>query len=105
MNSTNESVPDGAAEIAVPFEINLPQDTPEYMAPAYYSCLQWAIGEVGILAAFSADTGKSFSPARTGMDKLIDDAIGFDPGEDFLRAFVPWFNEKVWGPIDGPGEE
>ncbi len=100
MNTTNDSVPTGAADIPVPFEILLPPDTPEYMAPAYYSCLQWAIGEAGILAAFTADTGKSFRPALTGFDKLIDDASGFNPEEDFIRSFVPWFNVQVWGPLE-----
>jgi hypothetical protein len=103
MESTPNAVPNGAAE--VPFEITLPKDTPEYMAPAYFGCLRWALGVEGILEEFKKDTGKSFSPARSGLDKLIDDAAGFNPGEDFLRSFVPWFNQWVWGGIEGQGEE
>jgi len=92
-------------EMRVPFEITLPEDTPEYMAPAYFGCLRWALGKEEILNQFEKDTGKFILIARSGLDKLIDESTGFDPSADFLRAFVPWFNEWIWGAIDGPGEE
>ena len=104
MKSATESVPNGAKEIPV-FEITLPEDTPEYMAPAYYGCLRWALGHVPTQSQFTKDTGIILSPARNGLELMIDDAVGNDPYEDFLRAFLPWFNAKVWGPVSGPGEE
>jgi hypothetical protein len=105
MKSAKQSVPSGAAGITVPFEITLPEDTPEYMAPAYFSCLQWASGFEPILNQFREDTGKVIPAVRAPIEKMIDDATGFDPYADFLRVFVPWFNEWIWGAIDGPGEE
>jgi hypothetical protein len=101
MSSTKASVPIGAAEIPVHFEIELPGDTPDYMAPAYFGCLQWALGNTGILNEFTKDTGKVFSPARGGLALMIDEATRFEPHQDFLQAFVPWFNEWVWGKMDG----
>ena len=62
----------------------------------YFSCLQWAIGEPDILAAFKADTGMSYSPPRCGLDAMIDEATGLK--EEFIKKFVAWFNENVWGP-------
>lgn len=105
MRSTKESVPNGAAGIPVHFEIELPEDTPEYMAPAYFGCLRWALGHTGILSEFTKDTGKILSPARDGLALMIDKAAGFEPFEDFLRAFVPWFNAQIWGKVEGLGEE
>jgi hypothetical protein len=105
MKSATKSVPNGAAETPVPFEITLPEDTPEYMAPAYFGCLRWALGFDPILDSFFEVTGISLSPARSGINKLVDDATGFDPNENFLRAFLPWFDEQVWGKMDEPGEE
>jgi hypothetical protein len=80
-----------------------PEDLPEYAWGAWYSCLHWAIGEPKILARFKADTGLSYSAPRCAIDAMIDDATGF--GDSFVLAFVPWFNEKVWGPWEEPTEE
>lgn len=104
MKSMKESVPNGAAKLPVHFEITLPQDTPEFMAPAYFGCLQWALKTDGILEEFRKDSGLAIPAARASIEKMIDEATGFDAMEHFMRAFVPWFNVWVWGPMDGPGE-
>lgn len=104
MKSANKSVSNGTAGIPVHFEISLPQDTPEYMAPAYYGCLRWALTFDPILERFKSDTGKGLPAARSPIEKMVDQATGHDPYEDFFRAFVSWFNENIWGAIDGPGE-
>jgi hypothetical protein len=77
----------------------MPADTPDEVAPAWLSCLVWAVGEPSVLAAFRLETGNEWSPGRTALDKMIDDAVGAD--DNFARAFVKWFNENVWGPMDG----
>jgi hypothetical protein len=80
-----------------------PADTPDYMIPAWLACIAWALSEPGALAQFRADTGNSWTPPRTGIDAMVDEATG--ARDAFMRQFVVWVNEKVWGPIDGPGGE
>lgn len=94
-----------AAKKTVPLEITLPPNTPEFMAPAYYSCLMWAIGFDPVLEHFKADTGRSIPKSPSLFEQMVDDACGHNPQEEFLRIFVPWFNEWVWGnePLDNPG--
>ena len=89
------------SEIAIRIPVNKEAaDTPEYMWPAYFSCLMWAATHEDIQKHFTAETGVKFSPPRCGLDAMIDQATGNNPGETFLRAFVPWFNQNVWGPIE-----
>ena len=71
---------------------------PEYMMPAWLGCLQWAIGEPGIIAAFEKDTGLHYSAPRCPIDAMIDEATGLP--EKIVTAFIPWFNENVWGPTE-----
>lgn len=77
-----------------------PSDQPEYLFPAWCSCLQWAIGFDPIRKQFADDTGLSYSAPRSPMESMIDDACGV--GDAYIRAFVPWFNENVWGHLEGP---
>lgn len=89
-----------------PFEIVPPDDTPEYMYDAYFSCFFWAIKFAPILQEFLKDTGLSIpTPPRNGLDAMIDAATGHNPYEHFVRAFVPWFNRWVWGKMDGEGPD
>ena len=74
-----------------------PKDMPEFMMEAWLGCLHWAIGEPEILAAFKRDTGLSYSAPRCGLDAMIDQATGVQ--EKIIAAFIPWFNENVWGPM------
>lgn len=61
----------------------------------WIGCLRWAIGEQGCLDAFRTDTGFNWTPGRTTLDRMIDDATGMD--HEFIAAFVPWFAANVWG--------
>ena len=81
----------------------MPSDTPAYMAPAWAGCVSWAAGDPGILEAFQKDTGNAWTPGRTSLDLAIDQACGAE--ESFVREFVLWVNENVWGPIDGSGSD
>jgi hypothetical protein len=84
--------------------ISPPADVPHYARPIWYSCLHWAIGNEEILAAFKADTGLSYSAPRCALDAMIDDATGL--GNSVVVAFVPWFNQNIWGAWqDPPAEE
>lgn len=84
-----------------PFKIVPPDDTPEFMYPAYFGCLRWAVGFDPVLKLFTADTGINLPKDRTPIEAAVDRACGFNPNEEFMRAFVPWFNEQVWGGMDG----
>lgn len=78
------------------YQIEAPSDVPECMWVMYFCCLQWAIGEPDILAAFTADTGLSYSRPKCGLDAMIDEATGLQ--EKIVKSFVAWFNTNVWGP-------
>ena len=78
-------------------KIEPPADTPEYMHGAWAGALSAAIKEPEILAQFRADTGNNWEPARSPLDKMIDEATGVDRA--FVEEFVAWFNTNVWGPM------
>jgi hypothetical protein len=104
MKSSSYPVPSSTAA-ELPFEISLQADTPEFMAPAYYGCLHWAVKHKGILAAFEEETGTKPPPPRTPIEKMVDTACGHDPNESFIRAFLQWFNENIWGGMDNASGE
>jgi hypothetical protein len=80
-----------------------PADTPDYMIPAWLGCIAWALGDPDIMAAFRAETGNQWTPPGNAIDRMVDDATG--AGEAFVRQFVGWVNEKVWGPMDHDSSE
>jgi len=80
--------------------IKPPADTPDYMHGAWAAALSAALGQPEILAQFRADTGNNWKPARSGINRMIDEATGAD--RTFVEQFVAWFNENVWGPMEGP---
>lgn len=63
--------------------IGMPDDVPDYMAPAWSACMEWAIANDEIRQTFEDQTNNRFSIA------------GPDP--EYLRAFISWANEHVWG--------
>jgi hypothetical protein len=65
------------------------------MVMGWLGALHFAMGHEDIVAAFREDTGNRWTPPKNPLDRLIDDATG--AGEAFMRAFLPWFNENVWG--------
>ncbi len=76
---------------------NIPSEP--LMAHAYVDCLHWALGCGPILEQYRAETGNKWTPGRTPLDRMIDDATG--AGLGFIKAFVPWFDANVWGPEEG----
>lgn len=90
----------GPASVLPPPHLPMPADTPEYMRPAWIGCLHWALGNDEIIAAFRAETGNRWTPGRTGIDRMIDEATGAD--RKFFEDFVAWFNCSIWGPMDDP---
>ncbi len=76
-----------------------PADTPAYMTDAWLGCVRWALGEPEIVEAFRGDTGMTWRPATTPIERSIDEATGADWA--YLKAFIKWANVHVWGPISG----
>jgi len=70
-----------------------------YLRPAWASCLLWSVTEPEILEAFRTQTGCTWTPPRSGLDRLIDSAAGAD--REFVRQYVEWFNANVWGDPGG----
>lgn len=75
----------------------MPSDTPDHMAPAWAACMQWALRKEEIRATFEAETGCRYSAPKSAIDRMIDNATGH--GDAYVRAFVQWANEHVWGPL------
>lgn len=64
--------------------------------------IQFAIGEKKILDAFRKETGLAYSPPKSPLEKMIDDATGFNQqAEEFFVAFAKWHNANIWGEEDG----
>ena len=68
------------------------------MQIGWRDCLSWAITDSRIVERFRSDTGIQWTPARSLIDTMIDKATGAEV--DFVRKFVEWFNENVWGDIN-----
>lgn len=75
----------------------MPDDTPEFMAPAWLSALSFTIKQDGAMRAFREATGCTYTAPMTPLEQMIDQATGADVA--FLTAFIQWFNEAVWGPM------
>lgn len=57
-----------------------------------------ALGIEEAVAAFRSDTGVTWSPGMSGIDRMIDAATGA-PSE-FCAKFLDWFADNVWGTHD-----
>ena len=88
-----------AAKETAPFDLLAlrPADTPAYMTEAWLSCLVWVARNPGALEAFVHDTGCTWTPGRSPLERMVDEATGRDRA--IVEAFVRWVNVQVWGPI------
>jgi hypothetical protein len=48
------------------------------MVGAWVSCLLFTMKQPDALAAFQADTGNTFTPGATPMERMIDEATGHE---------------------------
>lgn len=78
---------------------------PEHMMPAcplmcgaWVAALQAAVGNAEIVAQFERDTGVRYTPPRSGIEALVDDATGNT--ERVCLAFIEWFNTNLWGDLN-----
>lgn len=69
------------------------------MAGAWAACLNYTISRTDALKRFEEETGNVFRPATNGIEKMIDDATGYEV--EFLGKFIDWFNLNIWGTRDG----
>lgn len=67
----------------------------DYLWPAWFGCLHWAVGDPDVVAAFRADTGEQWTPGRSPLAQMIDTATGADKA--FFVAFAQWMNANIWG--------
>lgn len=63
----------------------------------FVACLFWALGVPEVQARFKADTGLDVTAlvGRSGLDKMIDQATGFEA--QTVTAFADWVVVNVWG--------
>ncbi len=88
-----------AAKDSTPFNLAAlrPTDTPAYMTEAWLSCLLSVSRSPWALEAFAHDTGCTWTPGRSPLERMVDEATGHDQAA--VEAFVRWVNVQVWGPI------
>ena len=72
-----------------------PEGMPEQLLPAWVVFLQYALGTPEIVATYRRETGDSWEPGRTPIERMIDEATGRDV--QFLRDVIPWVNHELWG--------
>lgn len=70
-----------------------------FMQIPWIDGLRYAIGDADIMAHFRAETGITWEPGRTPIDRMVDEATSTDL--DFLLTFIRWFNRWFWGEVDG----
>jgi hypothetical protein len=69
------------------------------MQASWAGCIQWAAGDESVITRFERETGKKFPRrARSGIERLVDGAAGFDPFDDF----VEWVTRELFGWEDAP---
>ncbi len=85
------------AETSATLESLGPENT--MMLGAWLGAIHWGISDTHMLAAFKADTGLSYHPPKSAIERMIDESTGADGA--FLIAFVRWFNEHHWGAVNG----
>lgn len=71
----------------------------EIMAIMWFGSLSYALGSEDMLKAFKEETGFTWSPGCTAIERMIDEATGV--AGDFILRFAKWHNENIWGEADG----
>ena len=72
-----------------------------YMLDAFLGFVSFSLSEPNALSAFRKETGNTWEPATTGIDKMIDEATGVDFA--FIQQFSDWC-EKSFGTPEDIGE-
>lgn len=73
--------------------------TNELIQGMWVSFLGWALGSEDIVSRFREDTGNRYSPGRTTIERMVDQATGYEAA--FLREFAQWLNKTHWGEVNG----
>lgn len=82
-----------------PAVISLPPDVPEYMAPAWFGMLIWAIDEPEIVERFEQESGIP-RPSTSGINQMIDESCGLP--EKYVTEFAAWAHKNLWGQMEHP---
>jgi hypothetical protein len=75
-----------------------------YMFPAYVGFLSFALGNGDILAQYRAETGDNWTPAKTPIEQMVDEATGAELR--FLQSFSDFCERAHFGtPADIDGHD
>ena len=75
------------------------------LAAAWRDFVSWAFTEPDMIKQFEADTGHVIrTDARTGLERMIDQATGYGVGKPEIIAadFVIWATVNHWGEDEAP---
>jgi hypothetical protein len=71
----------------------MPDDTPEYLAPAWLGCVSAAFGDPQIVERFKETTRDKWEPR--GAEAELAKEISCS-NEDFVQGFIDWVNSNIW---------
>ncbi|MFM7851281.1 MAG: hypothetical protein ACKO96_05020 [Flammeovirgaceae bacterium] len=74
-----------------------PNDTPDYLIPAWLGCISWAVSTKEITDAFYAESNLPPLAQLGTFASEIDKACGLH--ESTLKAFIEWVNINYWGDL------
>lgn len=75
-----------------------PYDDNRLHRAAFIGCLHWALGEPEILSRFRSETGNTWQPAKSPVDRMVDKATGAD--FNFMQEFSDWVAKNIYGMPD-----
>ena len=64
---------------------------------AWTGLLAFLLDQPAIRAQFEHETGTAAYRQPTGIEKLIDEASGYDPGATYIACFLIWATPTHWG--------
>jgi len=68
-----------------------------FQTSAWIGLVEFLLGQDWALTQFTEDTGMTVPRRRSGIEAMIDKAVGYDGNMEFLRAFLPWVTREHWG--------
>lgn len=70
----------------------------DYVQTAAWSGLmEFLLGQDDVRAQFERETGVPTFRPPTGIEKLIDEASGYDPATTYIARFLLWATPMHWG--------
>jgi hypothetical protein len=64
---------------------------------AWIDFCNWALGSKELKNEYEKQTGIKSPEKRSGIEIMIDKVTGFDPNQFYVKNFIIWATENIWG--------